>query len=298
MIERLIQCECCPHQCKVNRMKGQIGRCKAKDKVKIALSSIHWYEEPCISGTKGSGTIFFSNCNLSCIFCQNFEISQQEKGKEYTVEELADMMLKQQEKGVHNINLVTPTIYAYQIREALRIAKEKGLHIPVIYNTNAYENIETLKQLEGFIDIYLPDFKYYDDKLGEKYSKVENYFEIATKALKEMKRQVGNASFDEEGILKRGMLIRHLVLPNYLENSRKVLMWIKENLGIDTYVSVMAQYFPTYLAKQDEKIGRKLTKREYNRIANYLYSLGLENGYMQELSKWEEEYVPNWDKEN
>lgn len=298
MIKELEECVCCPHQCKVNRMKGQIGRCKAKDKVKIALSSIHWYEEPCISGTKGSGTIFFSNCNLSCLFCQNFEISQQEKGKEYTVEELANMMLKQQEKGVHNINLVTPTIYAYQIREALRIAKEKGLHIPVIYNTNAYENIETLKQLEGFIDIYLPDFKYYDNKLGEKYSKVENYFEIATKALKEMKRQVGNASFDEEGILKRGMLIRHLVLPNYLENSRKVLMWIKENLGIDTYVSVMAQYFPTYLAKQDEKIGRKLTKREYNRIANYLYSLGLENGYMQELSKWEEEYVPNWDKEN
>lgn len=298
MIKELEKCECCPHRCQVNRLKGEIGRCRASDKIKIALCSTHMYEEPCISGTKGSGTIFFSNCNLSCVFCQNYEISQQGKGKEYTVEELADKMLKQQEKGVHNINLVTPTIYAYQIKEALKIAKSKGLKIPVVYNTNGYENVETLRALEGYIDIYLPDFKYYFNDLAKQYSRVENYFEITTKALLEMKRQVGENCFDEKGMLTKGMIIRHLVLPNYLENTKKVLAWMKDNLGSDTYVSVMAQYFPTYLAKQDEKLGRKLTKREYRRIEACLYELELENGYLQDLEKFEEEYVPNWDKEN
>ena len=222
-IRALEKCEICPHKCKVNRIEGRIGRCKATDKVKIALYSIHKYEEPCISGEKGSGTIFFSNCNLNCIYCQNYEISQLGKGKEITVERLAEIMLELQEKNVENINLVTPTSYALQIIEAIKIAKSKGLHIPIIYNTNGYENVETIKKLKGYIDVYLPDLKYYYNKIGKRYSKIDNYFKITTKAILEMYDQVGNTKLDERGIIKKGLMIRHLVLPNNIENSKKIL---------------------------------------------------------------------------
>ena len=294
MLKELEKCEICPHKCKIDRTK-QIGRCKATDKIKIALYSIHNFEEPCISGTAGSGTIFFSNCNMNCIYCQNYEISQLGKGKEITIQELADIMLIQQERGVENINLVTPTSYVLQIIEAIKIAKQKGLNIPIVYNTNGYENVETLKLLEGYIDIYLPDLKYYDNEISKKYSKVDNYFEIATKAIKEMYRQVGQPVFDENGIMKKGLMIRHLVLPNNIENSKNVLKWIKENLDNNIYVSIMAQYFPTYKAKETDDLNRKLTKKEYEEIENYLYNLNLENGYIQELGEHEEEYVPKWD---
>lgn len=287
-------CTICPHRCEIDRTK-QVGRCKSTDKVKIALYSTHNFEEPCISGENGSGTIFFSNCNMNCIYCQNYEISQQEKGKEITIEELSDIMIKQQEKGVENINLVTPTSYVLHIIEAIQIAKNKGLHIPIVYNTNGYENIETLKLLEGYIDVYLPDLKYYYNEIGEKYSKVKNYFEIATNAIKEMYRQVGAPQLDENGIMKKGLMIRHLVLPNNIKNSKKVLKWIKENIDENVYVSIMAQYFPTYKAKNVDELGRKLTKQEYEEIENYLYDLDLENGYIQELGEHEEEYVPKWD---
>ena len=296
MLEELKKCEICPHKCKIDRTK-QIGRCKATDKVKIALYSIHNFEEPCISGTKGSGTIFFSNCNMNCIYCQNYEISQLGKGKEITIQELADIMIKQQEKGVENINLVTPTSYTLQIIEAIKIAKQKGLKIPIVYNTNGYENVETLKLLEGYVDIYLPDLKYYNDEISKKYSKVDNYFEIATNAIKEMYRQVGQPVLDEEGIMKKGLMIRHLVLPNNIENSKNVLRWIKENLDNNIYVSIMAQYFTTYKAKETDDLNRKLTKKEYEEIENYLYDLNLENGYIQELGEHEEEAVPKWDIE-
>ena len=289
----LEKCEICPHKCRINRTK-QPGRCKSTDKVKIALYSTHNFEEPCISGENGSGTIFFSNCNMNCIYCQNYEISQKEKGKEITIEELANIMLKQQENGVENINLVTPTSYALHIIEAIKIAKNKGLRIPIVYNTNGYENIETLKLLEGYIDIYLPDLKYYFNKLGQKYSNVKNYFEIATQAIKEMYRQVGVPQLNEDGIMQKGLMIRHLVLPNNIENSKKVLKWIKENIDNNVYVSIMAQYFPTYKAKHVDELSRKLTKQEYEEIENYLYNLELENGYIQELGEHEEEYVPKW----
>lgn len=239
--------------------------------------------------------MFFSNCNLNCIYCQNHEISQEGKGKEITIEQLAKIFLKQQEKGVNNINLVTPTMYAYQIKEALRIAKKDGLFIPVIYNTNGYEKVETLKMLDGYIDIYLPDLKYYSDELSKKYSKADHYFEIATKAIQEMNKQVGMPIFNEDGIIQKGLIIRHLVLPNHLQNTKHILKWVKENMPVGTYISVMAQYFPTYKAKQDELLNRKLTKKEYQEIENYLYTLNMENGYMQELGEHEEEYVPNFD---
>lgn len=293
-LELLEKCTICPHNCGINRTNNQIGRCKSKDTVKIALYSTHNFEEPCISGKKGSGTVFFSNCNMNCVFCQNYEISQQGKGKEITIEELAEIFIKQQEKDVENINLVTPTSYVPQIIEAIKIARNKGLKLPIVYNTNGYEKVETLKMLEGYVDIYLPDFKYSDNKLAKRLSKVDNYFEIVTRALKEMYRQTGKAVFDDRGIMQKGMIIRHLVLPNQILNSRRVLKWINENMH-DVYVSVMAQYFPTYKAKDIEDINRKLTKEEYEQIENYLYRLDLENGYIQELGEHEEEYVPKWD---
>ena len=209
--------------------------------------------------------------------------------------ELADIFIELQNKKVENINLVTPTSYVLHIIEAIKIAKRNGLKIPIIYNTNAYENIETLKLLEGYVDVYLPDLKYYDNELGKKYSKIDNYFDIATRAIKEMYRQVGPTKINEDGIIQKGVMIRHLVLPNNLENSKNILKWIKENIDEKVYINIMAQYFPTYKAKEDKTLNRKLTKEEYEKIENYVYKLGIENGYMQELGEHEEEYVPKWE---
>lgn len=295
MIEKLSSCKICPHNCGVNRLEGKIGRCRCDDKLKIALASIHYYEEPCISGTKGSGTVFFSNCNLRCRYCQNYEISQLQKGKEISVEHLANIFLNQQQKKAHNINLVTPTSYVYHIIEALDIAKKQGLSIPVIYNTNGYENIETIQLLKGYVDVYLPDLKYYSNELAKKYSGVEHYFEVATKAIQEMYKQVGGVTCNEEGMVQKGVMLRHLVLPNHILNTKHILRWIKDNLPQDISVSVMAQYFPTYKAKEDLLLNRKLTKKEYRQVEEYLYSLDLENGYIQELGEYEEEYVPEFD---
>lgn len=293
-MKELEKCKICPHKCKINRNNGDKGRCKCDNTIKIALASVHHYEEPCLSEKNGSGTIFFTNCNLNCIYCQNYEISQQEKGKVITIEELAQIMLKQQEKGVNNINLVTPTMYVYQIIESIKIAKKNGLSIPIVYNTNGYENVETIKALEGYIDIYLPDLKYYANDLAKKYSKVDNYFTISTQAIKEMYKQVGKAEFNSEGIMQKGVIIRHLILPNHLQNTKHILKWIKENMPEEIFVSVMAQYFPTYKVKEDELINRKLNKKEYKEIENYLYTLDFKNGYIQELGEHEEEYVPNF----
>lgn len=294
MLEKLEKCNVCPHNCKVNRLEGNLGRCKCNDKIKIALVSTHMYEEPCISGKNGSGIIFFSNCNLSCKFCQNYEISQLGKGYEITIEELANKMIEKQKEGVHNINLVTPTMYAYQIIEAIKVARKNGLSIPIIYNSNGYESIETIKDLKGYIDVYLPDLKYYSDDIAMKYSKALHYFEIASSAILEMINQVGKPEFDKNGMIQKGVMIRHLVLPNHIQNSKNVLKWIKQNIPLEIYINVMAQYFPTYKAKEDELINRKLTKREYKQIEEYFYSLDFKNGYIQELGEHEEEYVPKW----
>lgn len=258
------------------------------------MYSLHNFEEPCISGKEGSGTVFFSNCNLNCIYCQNYKISQEEKGYKISIDELADIFLKQQRSGANNINLVTPTMYAYQIIEAIKIAKTKGLNIPIIYNTNGYENVETIKDLAGYIDVYLPDLKYYSNEIAIKYSKAPNYFNIATKAILEMINQVGSPEFDEKGIIKKGVIIRHLVLPGHIQNSKNILKWLKNNVDKKIYISVMAQYFPTYKAKEDKYLNRKLTNREYTEIENYLYMLNIENGYMQDLGQHEEEYVPDF----
>ena len=293
-IKELERCHICPHNCNINRLSGLKGRCKCDDKIKIALVSLHKYEEPCISGTNGSGTIFFSNCNLNCIYCQNYKISQEGKGYYISIEELANIFLKQQKDGAHNINLVTPTTYVYQIIEAIKIAKENGLTIPIIYNTNSYENVETIKALNGYIDVYLPDLKYYSNDMSIKYSKVNNYFEYATKAIKEMINQVGNPQFDNNGLITKGVIIRHLVLPSHIQNSKNILRWMKDNLNADIYISLMTQYFPTYKAMEDDLINRKLNRKEFNEIEKYFYLLDFKNGYIQDLEDNEEKYVPDF----
>ena len=294
-MQELEKCSICPHNCGINRLNGNIGRCKSNGNIKLAMASIHNFEEPCISGENGSGTVFFSNCNMNCVFCQNYKISQQGLGREISIEELAEIFIDEQNKNAENINLVTPTMYVYHIIEAIKIAKNKGLKIPIVYNSNGYENVETIKKLNGYIDIYLPDLKYYDDDLAFKYSGVKNYFENATSAIKEMYNQVGSPVLDENGMMKKGLIIRHLVLPNNLQNSKDVLKWINDNIDKNVFVSVMAQYFPTNRAKEFPEINRKLTKEEYEEIENYLYSLDLDNGYIQELGEHEEEYVPDFE---
>ena len=294
-MQELEKCKICPHNSGVNRLNGNIGRCKSNGNIKLAMASIHNFEEPCISGENGSGTVFFSNCNMNCVFCQNYKISQQGLGREISIEELAEIFIDEQNKNAENINLVTPTMYVYHIIEAIKIAKNKGLKIPIVYNSNGYENVETIKKLDGYIDIYLPDLKYYDDDLAFKYSGVKNYFENATSAIKEMYNQVGSPVLDENGMMKKGLIIRHLVLPNNLQNSKDVLKWINDNIDKNVFVSVMAQYFPTNRAKEFPEINRKLTKEEYEEIENYLYSLALDNGYIQELGEHEEEYVPDFE---
>ena len=293
----LKKCNICPHKCFVNRENNEIGFCKSGSKVKIALASVFYYEEPCISGDNGSGTIFFSNCNLKCVYCQNYEISDGGKGRELTIEELADIFLKLQDKKVDNINLVTPTIYAMQIKEAIILARKKGLDIPIIYNSSGYESIDTLKQLDGYIDVYLPDFKYAINDIAYKYSGIKNYVEIATNAINEMYRQVGSPKFNSNGIIQKGIIIRNLILPGNVRNTKRVLEIIKDKIGNEAYVSIMAQYFPTNKSDKFEELNRKITKKELKIVENYIYKLGLSNGYIQSIEKHEEEYVANFNLE-
>ncbi len=290
----LEKCTLCPHECQVNRIKGQIGKCKADATIKISLADLHYFEEPCISGENGSGTVFFTGCNLNCQFCQNYEISQLRQGKSISIENLAQEYLKLQAKGANNINLVTGCIYVPQIIESLKLAKQKGLQIPIVYNSSGFEKKETIQMLEGYVDIYLPDFKYYYDSLAKDLSAINHYFETATRAIKEMYKQVGNPQFNENGILQKGLIIRHLVLPNHLQNTKQVLKWIRKNMGKEVYVSVMAQYFPEYKARQREDINRKLTKAEYEQIEEYINKLGFQHGYLQDLEENEKQYVPKW----
>ena len=290
-------CKLCPRECGVDRAKT-VGVCKATDKVKVALASVHQYEEPCISGKKGSGTVFFSNCNLRCVYCQNFEISRDGFGKEISTKRLAQIFIEQQQRGVNNINLVTPTMYVDSIIEAIKIARKNGLSIPIVYNSSGYEKKETIQKLKGYIDIYLPDFKYATNRLAGRYSGVNNYVDSAIPAIKEMIAQVGKNEYDENGILKKGVIIRHMILPNNVLNSKMVLSKIKEEFGTDVTISVMAQYFPAGDAKSYPEINRKITKEELEEVYDHLEKLGLENGYIQELGEHEEEYVPSFDLSN
>lgn len=294
MIE-LNECKLCPVGCKINRNEGKIGKCKAGAKVKIARAGLHFFEEPCISGEKGSGTVFFTGCNLNCIYCQNYKVSQEYLGKEIEIEDLAKEFLRLEEEGANNINLVTGFMFVPHIIKALDIAKKEGLNIPVVYNSSGYESIDTLKMLEGYVDIYLPDLKYYFDDLAFNMSGINNYFEVACEAIKEMYRQVGAPEFNEDGLIKKGLIIRHLVLPNHILNSKNVLKWISKNIDKNVYISIMGQYFPTYKAVDTDDINRKLIAEEYEKVKEYIEEFDIENGYFQELEENEEKYVPDFD---
>lgn len=287
-------CNLCEFKCNVNR-NFSLGKCKCGSSLKVALASVHKWEEPCISGVNGSGSVFFSGCNLNCIFCQNHNISKNNFGKEIFSERLAEIFIELQNKKVHNINLVSPTPYVYGIIEAIKIAKNNGLIIPIVYNTNSYETVETIKLLKDYIDIYLPDIKYFNDDTAIKYSGAPNYFKIATSAILEMISNVGNPIFDENGIMKKGVIVRHLCLPNHLIETKKIVEWINNNISDNVYVSLMAQYFPTYKAKDFKDISRKLSKKEYKYLLEFASTI--KNGYIQDLEDFEEEYVPNFNLE-
>lgn len=282
---QLTRCTLCPRRCGVDRTAGERGYCQAGRLAQVASWHVHMWEEPPISGWDGSGTVFFSNCTARCLFCQNYPISQLHVGEDKTPAELARIMLRLQRQGCHNINLVTPTHYVPQIIEALCVARQQGLHIPLLYNTSGYDLPETLALLEGIVDIYLPDSKYADDAVAQRLSGYIDYVINNRAALLEMARQVGaTLECDEDGLAYRGMIVRHLVLPAGLSQTAEVLGWIKEHLGQRTPVSLMAQYFPAYKALEDPQLGRRLSSAEYDEAVRTIEALGLDEGWRQELS--------------
>lgn len=293
-MDQLSNCNLCPRNCGVDREKT-VGFCKAGIDVKVARVALHNWEEPCISGTKGSGTVFFSNCNLRCVFCQNHEISQEQVGKEISVERLSEVFLEQQERGAHNINLVTPTHYVPQIIEALKLAKQNDLTLPILYNSNGYENVETIKALKGYIDVYLPDLKYFNDSYALKYSNAANYFEYATKAIKEMVSQQKECIFNDDGLIQKGVIIRHLMLPGLLFDSKKVVDYIYKTFGDSVYLSLMNQYTPMHNAYKFKEINKTLNPNHYDSLIDYCLELGIKNGFIQEDGTSSECYVPEFD---
>ncbi len=296
MAEKLEQqnhCTLCPRQCGADRTQDQ-GFCGGGPKAKIARAALHFWEEPCISGEEGSGTVFFSGCPLQCCFCQNHKISNGNFGREVSTARLGEIFLELQAQGANNINLVTAGHYAPQVIEALGLVKGR-LHIPVVYNSSGYEEMSTLRLLEGYVDIYLPDLKYMDNQRAQRYSGAANYVEKATAAILEMYRQAGPAVFDEAGHMKKGMIVRHMVLPGGIKDACAVLEWLKENLPLDNvWVSVMSQYTPFYKSGEYPEIHRRLNQKEYNAVLDALDSLEIENGFVQELSSAKEEYTPDF----
>lgn len=294
MIKALLNCRLCARNCGVNRIKGDSGYCRAGKSVRMARALLHHWEEPCISGSKGSGTVFFSHCNLRCVFCQNHRISHQGEGKEISARRLGLEFLELMERGAHNINLVTPTHYVPQIIEGLEYAKNQGLNLPVIYNTNGYENVETVKSLKGYIDVYLPDIKYFNDSYAVKYSGAGGYFSTVSKAVKEMFFQVGRPDFDGGGLLQRGVLIRHLMLPGLLFDSKKIIDYVYRTFGNEVYLSLMNQYTPMHRASSYSEINKPLNPRHYDGLVEYCLSIGVKNAYIQGAGTVSEGYVPDF----
>lgn len=289
MEELFNKCNLCPRECSVNRNNKELGYCRALNKLKIGGYHLHMWEEPIISGKNGSGTIFFSYCNLRCIYCQNYDISIYDNGEEITIDRFANICLELQDMGAENINLVTPSHYIPLIREGLIMAKDKGLNIPIVYNTSGYEKVDSLRLLDGLIDIYLPDFKYYDDNFG-KYSNVNNYFEIADKAIQEMYRQVGS-SIIKKGIMRRGIIVRHLVLPHHSDDSKKVVKYLYDKYGDNIYLSIMNQYTPVRRCKYLE-LNDKVSEKEYDNVIDYAYDLGIRRCFVQDSESQSESFIP------
>lgn len=295
MLNMLKSCRLCPRNCSVNRLEDTIGFCKSGINVKVARVSLHQWEEPCISGNNGSGTVFFSNCNLQCSFCQNHQISTEGIGKEISIERLSEIFLEQQQKGAHNINLVTPTHYVPQIIEALKISKSKGLTLPIIYNTNSYENLETIRSLDGYIDVYLPDLKYFSDKYSCKYSNSPNYFYHATRAIEEMFSQVSELRINSMGLIEKGVIIRHLMLPGLLFDSKKIIDYIYNTFRNSVYISIMNQYTPIPKFNKYPELNRTLNPKHYDSLINHCISLGIKNAFIQEDETCSESFIPNFD---
>lgn len=289
----ITHCNLCPRRCGVNRTQ-RAGFCGAGDKVRIALVSLHQWEEPCLVGEKGAGTVFFSYCNLRCVYCQNHEISHGGKGREVTVERLAEIFLEQQARGAATLDLVTPTHYVPQIITALDLAKRKGFDLPVVYNSSGYEMVETIEALRGYVDIFLPDLKYREEVSGSEYSAAVDYFACASEAIKKMVEITGPVQFTDNGQMKRGVLVRHMVLPGHRHESMALVKWLWETFGKNIQVSLMSQYTPMYKASEHKKINRRLTTFEYESVVDYALSLGLENAYVQERRSASEEYVPDF----
>lgn len=285
-------CMLCPRMCKVSRISGELGYCRADNNIKIAQAYLHKWEEPPISGENGSGTVFFSHCNMQCVFCQNYKISREHIGRVVTEEELSEVFLDLQNRCAHNINLVTPTHYVPQIIKALTLAKKKGLKIPIVYNCGGYENVDTLKSLDGFVDIYLPDFKYYSDKYAVKYSKAPDYFKIASAAVVEMFRQTGKNTFDANGIMKGGVIVRHMLLPGLLFDSKKIIDYLYNTYKDDIYISIMSQYTP--MNNEYEELSRSVTKEYYESLVDYAAGLGVKNAFVQGGDSVGESFIPEF----
>ena len=289
----MTECRLCPRQCGVDRSK-RTGYCGVSERVKLARAALHFWEEPCISGERGSGTVFFSGCALKCVFCQNYQLSAGHFGKEVSIQRLAEIFLELQQQGAHNINLVTGGHYVPQIVQALELVR-KDLKIPVVYNSSGYETVETLRQLKGYVDIYLPDLKYYSPERSARYSNARDYFAVASQAVQEMFSQVGPVQFDEQGMLQKGVVVRHMVMPNGVEDTMDILTWIAEHLPLDDIlVSVMSQYTPFYKSADYPEINRRLTQEEYDRVLDWMECMGIEQGFVQELSSAKEEYTPDF----
>lgn len=302
MNKQFIACQLCPRGCKVNRANGETGVCKVSSTIKVARAALHFWEETCISGTKGSGAVFFSGCSMHCVFCQNKEIAQGVSGKEISRERLTEIFLELQEKGANNINLVTPGQYVPHIVKSVEQARNQGLHIPIVYNTSSYENVDTLKQLEGIVDIYLPDFKYWSSELSSKYSNAPDYPEVAKAAIGEMVRQQSKPVFqyDKEqntALIKKGVIVRQLLLPGQLKDAKQIVKYLYDTYGNQIYMSLMSQYTPLAHVENYPELKRKVDRRTYERYVDFAIGIGVENGYIQEEDVAEESFIPLFDGE-
>ncbi len=287
-------CNICPRNCNIDR-ELKTGYCGVNEIVKISRAALHMWEEPCISGENGSGTVFFSGCNMKCVYCQNKDISYNAFGKEISISRLADIFLELQEKGALNINLVTPTHYSLQIIQAVKLAKDKGLILPIVYNTSSYEKKETLNLLKDVVDIWLADFKYIDDNTALRYSKAGDYVQIAKAALDEMVRRQPQCIFDDNGIMQKGVIVRHLVLPGQIENGKKVMEYLYKTFDDKIFISIMSQYTPCTDLSDYPEINRKITREEYDEIVDYAVEIGIENGFLQEGEAADESFIPPFD---
>ena len=294
MCKELNKCQLCPKKCLVNRNNGEVGYCHASNKIKIAKAYLHMWEEPPISGKHGSGTIFFSNCNMRCIYCQNYYIGEEGNGVEIDVDRFSRECLRLQNEGASNINLVTPTHYVPLIIEGIKFAKANGLVIPIVYNSSGYETVETIRLLNGIVDVYLPDFKYYDNNLSFKYTRCNDYFENASVALDEMVKQKPKCIFDSEGNIISGVIVRHLLTPGNEEDSKKVLKYLYDNYQNNIYYSIMNQYTPVKKFKFEE-LNRTVSDSEYDEVIDYAWNLGIRKAFIQEGGTQSESFIPKWD---